>query len=480
MAEKKRQIFRKQSLDKLSSPERLDQLLRIVKPQSWVPLLALSLGACLVVVWAIVGIVPETVRGPAILVRPEQVTEFHALADGQIKTIEVSPGDDVQEGDLLATLELPTLVKAIQVENAKLTLVRRHGGLRKELEETLAETQLDLINQRRARIAQRINDVRSAAEAYKTRQLQFVEERRRNLTGFRDSFLQIEESLKGYATALAELVVDGVLPDNALIRAQSDLVNVQVELADLNVTEGALTLRESQIMEYYDQRMDIIQDLELKTDELDVRELEIARRLKENELQNELAIAEIELEIGRLTAQLESEGELLSAHTGIVLEINVAIGHQVAVGQALGKIAIANPSTELMAIAYLTIKDGKKVKAGQEIRVSPVTFERERFGGIRGRVESVSEFPISFDAATHEIGDQRIASDLLGGEARIRVVVRLEKDPTSSTEYLWTFGTGPPGEGPPTPGTTADVRVTLANRAPITLVFPFLKSLLSQ
>ena len=133
MAEKKRQIFRQQSLDKLSSPERLDQLLRIVKPQSWVPLLALSLGACLVVVWAIVGIVPETVRGPAILVRPEQVTDFHALADGQIKTIEVSPGDQVQEGDLLATLELPTLVKAIQVENAKLTLVRRHGGLRKEL-----------------------------------------------------------------------------------------------------------------------------------------------------------------------------------------------------------------------------------------------------------------------------------------------------------------------------------------------------------
>ena len=35
MAQEKRQIFRKESLEKLSSPERLDQLLRVVRPQGW-------------------------------------------------------------------------------------------------------------------------------------------------------------------------------------------------------------------------------------------------------------------------------------------------------------------------------------------------------------------------------------------------------------------------------------------------------------
>ena len=34
-----RELFRKKSLERLSSPERLDQLLQVADPKSWIPLL---------------------------------------------------------------------------------------------------------------------------------------------------------------------------------------------------------------------------------------------------------------------------------------------------------------------------------------------------------------------------------------------------------------------------------------------------------
>jgi hypothetical protein len=42
MLHQKRSIFRKESLERLSSAERLDQLMQVVSPRSWLPLVALG------------------------------------------------------------------------------------------------------------------------------------------------------------------------------------------------------------------------------------------------------------------------------------------------------------------------------------------------------------------------------------------------------------------------------------------------------
>ena len=52
----------------------------------------------------------------------------------------------------------------------------------------------------------------------------------------------------------------------------------------------------------------------------------------------------------------------------------------------------------MKAIAYFSIKDGKKIDLRDDaarkhpIRVSPTTVERERFGGIKGQVETIFDF----------------------------------------------------------------------------------------
>ena len=85
------------------------------------------------------------------------------------------------------------------------------------------------------------------------------------------------------------------------------------------------------------------------------------------------------------------------------------------------------------------------------------------------------EYPVTTDAAAHEIGDREMATNLLGGQSRIQVVAKLAQADTP-TKFQWTSSKGPDGVEI-TPGTTASVRVTLEQRAPITLVMPFLRQL---
>lgn len=82
-------LFRQESLERLSSPEQLDQLMQIVTPKSWVPLGTLGVLVLVGLVWSVVGRIPITVTGSGLLVSASEnssddlvgVTYF-AKADG--------------------------------------------------------------------------------------------------------------------------------------------------------------------------------------------------------------------------------------------------------------------------------------------------------------------------------------------------------------------------------------------------------------
>jgi hypothetical protein len=94
---------------------------------------------------------------------------------------------------------------------------------------------------------------------------------------------------------------------------------------------------------------------------------------------------------------------------------------------------------------------------------------------------------VTTDAAAYQIGDREIATALLRGEPCIQVIAALSLrqggdavaaagDVASARRYTWTSGAGP--EIALTAGTTGELRVTIETRPPITMVLPFVKSLL--
>jgi biotin-dependent enzyme len=97
-------MFRKEALEKLSSPEQLDQLLRITSPKGWLALLGIAALIGAVIIWSIVGSIPSTIKGEGILIRGDAVQLIDTPRSGRVNQIAVKAGDTIQTNQLIATI----------------------------------------------------------------------------------------------------------------------------------------------------------------------------------------------------------------------------------------------------------------------------------------------------------------------------------------------------------------------------------------
>jgi hypothetical protein len=67
-------IFRQEALERLSSPEQLDQLMQLVPPKSWLSLAALGSLLGLALVWSFAARIPVTTTGEGVLVYSENAS----------------------------------------------------------------------------------------------------------------------------------------------------------------------------------------------------------------------------------------------------------------------------------------------------------------------------------------------------------------------------------------------------------------------
>ena len=107
-------MFRGKSLEKLQAPDRLDQLLVVVRPKSILALISLILVATVVIVWSFIAKIPTTVDGFGILLKPSSIKSIQSAGSGSITDISVIVGQSVKAGDLIAQIEQPELSRLLQ------------------------------------------------------------------------------------------------------------------------------------------------------------------------------------------------------------------------------------------------------------------------------------------------------------------------------------------------------------------------------
>lgn len=91
-----RNIFRKESLDRLSSPEQLDSLMQVVMPGAWIGLLGFCILISGAVVWSFWGRIPQRVSAAGVLLNQSQVVDLQSPIDGQVTGLQVQEGDCLQ------------------------------------------------------------------------------------------------------------------------------------------------------------------------------------------------------------------------------------------------------------------------------------------------------------------------------------------------------------------------------------------------
>jgi HlyD family secretion protein len=519
------------SLDSVASPERLDQLMRIVKPKDFIPVATMGGLTLTALIWSVVGRIPVTVNGLGVLISPQPVVELQSPVAGQLKSLLVKDNQCVKKGEVLATIQpieleeqlKQQLLKRSQLlaQLANITTVEQQrmqvelGALaatRTSLNERLRDVQalspvikeqaLENISQQRQTLQQRLQDKQALASVTNERELNTVLEQRRTMQQRLQDLKELEPVLKNRLSTRKQLQLEGGISIDTVLEAENayrdnrnQISTIQTQLTELKSKEIEIekSFRENRSQETeiratlqqldsqkitteksFRENRNSISEIEAQLQNLNTRskQLEQDNLIASNTRKNE--IIEVERTIAQTKQQIEERSQIRSSQSGCILSVSSTVGQVVSPGTRLGTLQPqATGQTEITSIVYFDVKDGKRIKSGMKMQITPDTVKRERFGGIVATVKSVSPYPVTLSTVATKVGNAELAETLTNKTAKVEVVASLVPESNNISGYHWSSSKGP--DMKLTPGTTTAVRVKVEEQAPITFLLPFLR-----
>ena len=404
-------IFRKVALERLSSPEQLDQLMQVTDPKGWLALGAMGALLLTSVAWGVFGSIPTEASGEGILLRQGGVSSLVAAENGQVEEILVSVGDVIEKGQVVARIRQEELLRQIQDSRDKL------GDARSEYRDL----------------------VRYAGEQRRLRD-QDLSQQRTNLQRSVQALERQVELIRERIASERDLLKDGLITKQTLLTSEQSLNTAQDQLASNRLDLNGLELKRIEAEQQVDQQ--------IQSQEAQIRDLEIELRERQ--------------------ARLGEAASVISPHAGRVLELLVDRGDVVSPGTAILNLEVV--SQDLMAVLFVPATTGKRVQPGMAVRVSPSTVKREEFGSILGRVIWAAEYPSTSRGMIRLVGNEALVQKLMQEGPPIQVNVALQRDPSTPSGFRWSSSTGPNLKI--SSGTLATGDVVVRQEAPIDLVIP--------
>lgn len=424
MAEKK--IFREAALERLSTPDRLDQGLKIVGSAERIglaALIALIVGGA---IWAFMIRVPITVGGSGILLERGGLFEVTSGSRGRLINFSVAPGDQVKAGQEIARLDQSELQSQLAIAKA-------------ELKDFQAE-----------------RDQIAAFQARKKPMLAAVTQQKRQAYQDHIKFLSDRlEQLVVRDTANRDLMAKGYI-------AVQKLLDTQLEIGQAE-----------------DQRQRDINGLK----DLDFEETKQRVADDQELMQVELKVASAQRKHDNLAEQLARESIVSSPYDGRVVELRVKLGEIVERGSSLFTVipsnlanATGNIGEQLTAIVYVPSGEGKQIKPGMRVALSPSVAPREEFGFLIGKVRWVAEVPATPEGMAYTLKNKQLVQTLSNNAAPIEIAVDLEKDASTPSGYQWSSSRGP--DLRLNDGTLARADIEVRDMPLLSLVIPPLRQIL--
>ncbi|MDB4949666.1 MAG: hypothetical protein JWM27_2315 [Gemmatimonadetes bacterium] len=411
-------VFRKVSLDRLSSPEQLDQVMQVTNPRGWIALAALGLLLATGVAWGFLGTLSEKVSGRGILVKSGGLFEVVSTASGRVSDVSVAVGDSVTQGQVVAWVAQPELLDKLQTAKDNLAMVRREG------QQTIAYSRTGAVLELRGLGGQRSNLEASIAAS--------------------------EQSLKALAERLAALDTlarQGLWTRSSLLSTQQQYDGVREKMRADRATLA----------------------------DLEVRRLSLSRTQDEATRDAQRKIYDAEAAVAQIERDLKSASQIVSAYTGRVLEVMTEQGKIVNRGEAVLSMDLTGQAVkDLVAVVYVPSVDGKKVRPGMQIQIAPSTVRQEEFGRMMGRVTFVSNFPATSRGMARVLKNDQLVTALSGGGAPYEVHADLIVDPATPSQYRWSSSKGPPTSIQS--GTLAMGDIAVETDRPISRVIPLLRT----
>ena len=418
--------FRKKSLERLSSPEQLDQMLQVTSPTTWMAFLSIAALLVVAIIWSLFGSIPQRTNGIGILMpagdyREFSLQEIPAPDAGLITDLSIAEGDQIQANQLIAQLQP---VDYDEQQNAIAQLQLQLSSLQSE-DQALADLETQALAQTADQRDREKGGLQAIIDAKTTNlgHLRTIADDKENLA--RDSAITVAES----------------------VQAASDVAAAEAELNEF-------------------QHQLIQQDLNYEQLQLDTNKLQTQRKLQQERLQSQ---------VSNLQKNLQDQSEIRAPLSGTVLQVQAAAGNEVRENEIVALLEQAT-NTSLRVQGYVPIFTGKKIVSGMQVQISPSTIKKEEYGFLKGSVTWISDYPQGPQAILDLVDDQELVDRIIS-QTEIPLQVEVTLDPGSGgQQYSWSTGNEPPQKL--SVGTLTNFAVTTESKRPIELVIPYIRQTL--
>ena len=411
-------LFRQSSLKKLSSPEQLDELIRVTGPRGWLSLVAALAVLASAGIWSYYGTIPEKVAGQGIMTEKVDLLSVTADGSGRVTELLVRPDEMVKAGQVVAKILQHDLLATIEQLESKLTELKLEDQLLDQLEAEAIALEEESVRTKRNSLEQTIRD----AERHKRTMESWLAQQRE---------LRALKIVAKTDVISAEKAIDEIVRE--INEANSQLAQLPVQLAQRKQAQ------------------------------------------RQENLSRQFRISEVSRELEDAQRKLERNSQVVSPFPGEVDEIRVAPGMHVQGGSVVMLLVPSRgPNADLEAVLYLDASQAKDVRPGMAVEVSPTTVKREEYGYIRGVVSRVADYPATEEGMMAVVDNRALVQTFIQQAGLpLEIYVELNADPQTISGYEWSSS-----QGPPTVETDDSIctgAVLVRKRRPITYVVPLLK-----
>lgn len=419
-SDRSQKLFRKVALARLSSPDRLDALLGIDRPNVLLGIVGAAILLTAFVVWGFAWRFEQKVAGRCILTSPSGIAEVTASAGGVVGGLAVKLGDRVVAGKSIGRILRPELDDQIRAARERLAELERRR---------------DEINRFGSRSGAQGQSAASAERKLFEAQIRLAEDKAR----------AIEKRL---ATE-RELVAQGLITRRTLL--------------DSEEAHAAAILEREQLVDRAAQSR-----LGFSEQERQRERERIAIDFQVNETQRNL---DASLDIERQSAPI------VSAFDGRVVEVKIGNGVSVGFGSPVLLIErLDDARGEIEAAIYFPGGEGKLVAKAMAAEIVPDYVKRQEFGFLRARIDSVSDYPVSSPGMRLLVQNDNLVRELSDSRSVIFARARLERNDKGG--FDWSAAAADPPEV--RPGALCRAEVTVRERPPFARLISQVKQWLPQ
>jgi len=133
---------------------------------------------------------------------------------------------------------------------------------------------------------------------------------------------------------------------------------------------------------------------------------------------------------------------------------------------------LESAEVDLGVMVFVPLVEGKRLKEGMEIHISPSTVNAQEYGFIYGKISKISDFPITRAEAMKYLQNEVLVDEFLTGGPKLGVHVNLEKDSSTVSGFKWSLKGG--FEKEISSGTPCSAAIILSRVSPISFILSIL------